>query len=68
MVTLSSVHSRTTASRFSLEPRYPIGLRRAKAVEFNFAVAKPGTKHDAAIRHGIDGRELLGNIERLMER
>lgn len=42
--------------------------RHAKRLELNVAVADPGAKHELAARQKVKRRQLLGEIERLVQR
>ena len=56
------------ASRFSLEARHPLGLRGAEALELHLAVAEAGAEDHAPAGHHVECGDLLGDIERLVQR
>ena len=68
MLTPSSVQRRTTASRFSPQASDALGLGGAETLELHLAVAEAGAEDHAPAGHDVEGRDLLGNIEGLVQR
>ena len=50
------------------EPRHPLRLRRAETLELHLAIAEPGAEDHAPARHHVEGGDLLGDIQRLVQR
>ena len=51
-----------------LQPRHALGLRSPKTLELHLAVAEAGAEDRAPARHHVEGGDLLGDIQRLVQR
>ena len=50
------------------QPHHPLGLGGAETLELHFAIAEAGAEDHAPARHHVEGGDLLGDIQRLVER
>ena len=51
-----------------LQAHHPLALRGAEALELHLAVAEAGAEDHAPARHHVEGGDLLGDVERLVQR